>query len=114
MRLIEFAPGKATPIDEFESRSAASVPLAHGNGEAHVHCLYIGPGGRIGAHRAGFAQLFLIVVGSGWVAGADGHRVARSTGEGALFEAGELHSKGSDTGITAIMIQAAELAPPAR
>lgn len=113
MRVIEFSPGHSQPISLFESVSASSVPLGDGSGRAHVYCLYFGAGGRIGEHRAGFGQLFLVVEGAGWAAGGDGRRVPLRAGQGAYFEAGELHSKGSETGMTVIMVQTDALEPSA-
>ncbi|HEX3556951.1 MAG TPA: hypothetical protein VIA62_27315 [Thermoanaerobaculia bacterium] len=46
---------------------------------------------------------------SGWAMGADGHRVELRAGQGVRFERGENRSKGSETGMTAIMIQVSEL-----
>jgi quercetin dioxygenase-like cupin family protein len=109
MRVIEFTPERAQPIRQFESVAAASVPLGDGAGEVHAYCIYFDPGGEIGAHPAGFGQLFLVVAGSAWAAGADGRRVPLRAGQGAYFARGEMHSKGSDAGATVIMIQAGEL-----
>ncbi len=111
MKIIEFSPDRATPIELFNSVSAASVSLGNGTGEAHVYCLYFGPNSEIGPHHAGFGQLFLVVAGAGWAAGADGQRKHLTAGQGAFFERGELHSKGSETGMTIIMVQVAELEP---
>jgi len=109
MQVFEFLRHQAQPIQLFDSTSAASLHLGDGMGEAHMYCIYLGPGGEIGAHRAGFGQLFLIVEGSGWVAGEDGRRVPLSAGQGAYFAPGEMHSKGSDRGATVIMVQVSEL-----
>ncbi len=111
MKVIDFSREYAQPIELFESVSASSIRLADGVGEAHVYCVYLGPGGQIGEHLAGFGQLFLVVQGAGWAAGGDGRRVELSAGQGAYFERGELHSKGSESGMTAIMVQVAELEP---
>lgn len=113
MKLIEFSQHFAQPIELFESLSASSVHLADGAGEAHVYCVYFGPGGKIGEHQARFGQLFLVVNGEGWAAGEDGHRVELSAGRGVYFERGELHSKGSETGMTVIMVQVSDLEPHA-
>src|ERR1700752_4245036 len=110
MRTVEFNRALAQPITLFDSTGASSVPLGDGSGEAHVYCVHIDAGGRIGPHPAGFGQLFLVVAGSGWVAGADGVRVALRVGQGAFFERGDYHSKGSETGMAAIMVQVGELA----
>ena len=109
MRVIEFSRNRAQPIELFASSSASSVRLADGRGEAHVYCVYFEPGGCIGEHPTGFGQLFLVMDGSGWVAGADGSRVTLTAGQGAIFENGERHSKGSEGGMTALMVQVSTL-----
>ena len=76
--------------------------------------MYFGPDGRIGEHQAGFGQLLLVIDGEGWAAGGNGERVKLSCGQGAYFESGELHSKGSESGMTAIIVQAAKLEPDTR
>ncbi len=111
MRMIEFAADVAVPIQTFKAVAAASVALGHGTGDVHVYCLHFAAGGQIGDHPAGFGQLFLVVAGQGWAAGADGVRVNLAAGQGVSFAPGEVHSKGSDAGMTAIMVQADQLAP---
>jgi quercetin dioxygenase-like cupin family protein len=110
MHVIDFGPERAAPVREYASRGASAQPLGHGGGEAHVYAVHIAAGGEIGLHPAGFGQLFLIVSGAGWVAGADGARRSLGAGQGAIIARGELHAKGSETGLTAVMIQLAELA----
>ena len=65
----------------------------------------------IGPHPTGFAQLFLVTSGSGWVAGADGRRRLLGAGEAAYFEKGEMHAKGSAVGMQVIMLQVDRLQP---
>jgi quercetin dioxygenase-like cupin family protein len=110
MRTVRFTRDQAQAITRFDSRGAFSVALANGAGEAHVYCVHLEPGGCIGEHVAGYCQLFLVVQGSGGAAGADGVRVALSAGDGVLIERGERHSKGSEPGMTALMLQVTELA----
>ncbi len=111
MQIIDFPRDHASPIDLFDALAASNVHLASGRGETHVYCLYFDAGGSIGEHPAGFAQLFLVIEGHGWVAGSDGLRAPVKAGQGAYFAPGELHSKGSDSGMTVIMVQADELEP---
>jgi quercetin dioxygenase-like cupin family protein len=110
MHLLDFSPGRGTPISVYESHGATALPLGEGRGEGHVYCIRIDPGGVIGPHEAGFGQLFLAVAGSGWVSAADGVRRPIGVGRGAFIARGEVHAKGSDTGLTAIMIQLTDLA----
>jgi quercetin dioxygenase-like cupin family protein len=117
MRVIDFSPEHARPIALYESNGASSVNLANGTGEAHVYCVHFEPRGKIGRHPTGFGQLFLVIRGEGWAEGAGGERVSLQAGQGVVFERGELHAKGSDTGMSALMVQihtftsAAELEP---
>ena len=111
MKLLDFSLSCAAPIHEYESVRASAIPLAHGAGEAHVYSVRIEAGGSIGLHQAGFGQLFLVLEGGGWVEGADGHRLSVVAGRGVFIPRGEHHAKGSDTGMTALMIQVANLAP---
>jgi quercetin dioxygenase-like cupin family protein len=111
MKIINFSQDYAEPIELFESVRASSLHLCEGEGEAHVYCVRFGAGGKIGEHRAGFGQVFLVVEGSGWVSGRDGERIELSAGQGAYFARGEMHAKGSDAGMAAIMIQVRELQP---
>ena len=111
MQVVDFGPEQAEGIGEFGSRGARAVALGDGVGRAHVYAVHVEPGGQIGAHPAGFGQLFLVVTGSGWVAGADGRRVPLAAGQGAYIGRGEIHAKGSDSGMVAIMVQVDELRP---
>jgi quercetin dioxygenase-like cupin family protein len=93
-------------IDRFDSVAARVRRLAP---EAHVVVIEIGPGGRVGRHPAASAQLFVVVRGSGWVAGAERVRKPIAAGEAVLWEAGEEHESGSDDGLTAVVVEASEL-----
>lgn len=109
MRILHFGPETAQPIELFESLRASSRELGAGSGEVHVHGVHFEPGGKIGRHPTGFAQLFLIVQGRGWAAGGDGERVSLEAGQGVFFERGEEHEKGSEEGAVAILVQVDEL-----
>jgi quercetin dioxygenase-like cupin family protein len=103
--VLETGRASADRIERFESQGAWSVKLGEGDGECHVYAIHFDAPGEIGPHEAGFDQLFVVVDGSGWGAGADGVRVPLNRGQAALFRRGEVHSKGSEQGMTAIMIQ---------
>lgn len=113
IRLFSFDAEQALPLERFASTGASSVELAHGRGEAHAYAIHFEPGGSIGPHPAGFDQLFLVVQGSGWVAGDDDVRLAVGTVCGAFIPNGEVRSKGSEAGMLAVMIQASEFGPVA-
>ena len=113
MEILRFNPGDAERIGQrpYEVKRASSIKLAEGEGEAHACVIYLTPGGETGAHEAGFGQIFFALKGSGWVAGGDGERVALREGEAAFIHRGETHSKGSESGMTALMVQVRNLTP---
>ena len=76
---------------------------------AHVVVIEVEPGGVVGRHPAGVAQLYAVVRGSGWACGADDVRVQLEAGDAVLFEPGEDHESGSDAGMTAFVIEAESL-----
>jgi hypothetical protein len=109
MYVIDLRTTAGAPIAEFGSIGASAAHLASGGGDAHVYVVRIDAGGFIGPHEAGFDQLFVPVSGEGWAAGADGVRHSIGVGQAALITRGECHDKGSDTGLTALMMQVEHL-----
>jgi quercetin dioxygenase-like cupin family protein len=79
--------------------------IAESTDTTRATCLTVAPGGVIGAHPASGHQLLLIVAGSGWVAGADGARTPIAAGQAAYWAPGEVHTTGTDTGLTAIALE---------
>ena len=79
--------------------------IAQFAGHARATCLALGPGGVVGTHPAGSHQVLLVVAGSGWVAGGAGEHMPISAGQGVYWEPGELHTTGSDAGLTAIALE---------
>ncbi|MBC8145323.1 MAG: AraC family ligand binding domain-containing protein [bacterium] len=110
MKVIDVSPSDTEHIDAYASSGAHSMKLADGFGESHVYYLHFESNSIIGEHEAGFGQLFVVIEGSGWVAGADGARIPIQTGQTAVIERGEMHSKGSDPGMTVVMIQMRNMA----
>ncbi|NRA76483.1 MAG: hypothetical protein HRU16_11125 [Planctomycetes bacterium] len=109
MRIIDLDELAATPIVEYQSTAAASVSIAQGRGDGHIHWLRFEPGGVIGSHPAGPAQLFIPIEGSGWAAGSDAVRRSIARGQAAFIASGEIHSKGSEVGMNALIIQLSTL-----
>jgi len=111
VRFLDFGAGRAFAISGFGSRSAAASPLTLPDGDAHVVCLRIGAGGVLGRHPASVDQIFVVIDGEGWVRGPDGERLSVTTGKAVYWEAGEEHESGSDTGMTAIVVESERLIP---
>jgi quercetin dioxygenase-like cupin family protein len=83
--------------------------IAFGDGGVTVTCLAVRPGGTIGTHPATGDQLFLVIAGSGWVAGADGMRHPVQAGQGVRWAAGEVHTSGTNTSLTALAVEGSNL-----
>jgi quercetin dioxygenase-like cupin family protein len=98
-------------VTEYSSVKVRSVALASGKGETHVWLLTFEPHGMIGAHTAGFDQLFFVLEGSAWVV-ANGERTELAAHEAATIDLGQVHSKGSETGARVLMVQLSSLEEP--
>jgi quercetin dioxygenase-like cupin family protein len=109
VQLVSERASRLENVSTFESHGTSAVRLAHGHGEAHAYLLQFEAGGAIGRHEAGHGQLLVVLTGRGWVSGDDGVRAGVGTGDVILFERGEQHAKGSDTGMTAVMVQVRDL-----
>jgi quercetin dioxygenase-like cupin family protein len=108
--LIRFDKSVATAVESYGARSTTSVHLGSGSGESHAYVLHFEAGGEIGEHETGFGQLFVVVDGAGWVVSAsDRHEVG--IGDAVFLPRGVMHAKGSESGMTAVMIQMENLAP---
>jgi len=92
----------------FDSINSSSACFAEGSGDFRIHVLEIKPGGHIGLHPAGFAQILIVTAGSGYACGQDGVRYTLRCGEAAFIERGEMHAKGSESGMKALMIQVSD------
>jgi quercetin dioxygenase-like cupin family protein len=109
MKVLDLRSQALSPIVAFESSGASSVELAAGQGEAHVHTVRIQAGGIIGAHEAGFGQLFVVLSGLGWAAGPGGERCRLEPGQAAFIRRGETHSKGAESDMVAVIVQVGQL-----
>jgi mannose-6-phosphate isomerase-like protein (cupin superfamily) len=111
LKVIDFSADRAAEISGFGSKAACGVPVSLPDGDAHVACIRLGPGGTLGRHPASVDQLFLVVEGEGWASGADGERVPVAAGTALYWVAGEEHESASENGLTAIVVQAERLNP---
>jgi hypothetical protein len=94
---------------DFENAGAHASSVAFGSGEAHVRVLRLDAGGWLEPHEAGFGQLFVPIDGSGWVSEGS-EKAAIRVGQAAYLRRGAIQAKGSQTGMTALVIQAEDLA----
>ena len=117
MKIFRFDPGVGRSLERYDSTGFTISGIARLFDKAAVHCAYLSPGGVIGRHRAILDQLFLVVNGKGWVRGDSLEQIPIHAGQAAFWENGELHESGTETGMTAVIIEGgkfdpAELMPP--
>ncbi|MED4280432.1 cupin domain-containing protein [Priestia megaterium] len=102
---------KSKCVEKYQSHLATYVKMAQIKEAATIGYMYIEGEGTLGYHEAPIPQLFIVVEGEGWVTGENQKRIPIRRGEAALWEKGEWHTSGSETGMTAIVIQSEELHP---
>ena len=105
MKLYRFDREVGGSIQAYHSSGFVIARLAHLFDEAVVNCAYLEANGVIGYHQATIPQLFLVVQGEGWVRSETNGRVSIKTGEAAYWEQDEWHESGTETGMTAIIIE---------
>ena len=108
MEIFQFDRGERV-IESYGSRGLRATRVAAGTGQVRLTCLTVAPGGIIGTHPATGAQLFLVIVGHGWAAGPDGERVPISAGWGVRWDAGEIHTSGTEAGLIALAVEGSPL-----
>ena len=111
MRLYRFDPEVAHPINQFDSHGASIGRCVRYTGDVQAGCFFIQAGGVVGYHQATVRQLFMVVTGEGWVRGEEPERTPIRPGQAAFWEAGEYHESGSDSGMTAVVIEGNGLDP---
>ena len=57
----------------------------------------------------GDGEVRLVISGEGWTAGPDGARVPVAAGQGVRWDAGEVHTTGTGTGLVAIAVEGAPM-----
>ena len=104
MEIFRFDRGERL-VQLYGSQGFRATRIAAGEGRVGLTCLTVEPGGVIGTHPATGTQLFLVIAGEGWAAGPDGERVPIAAGWGVRWGAGEVHTSGSQTGLTALAVE---------
>jgi quercetin dioxygenase-like cupin family protein len=110
MEIYSCAGSVGHAVDRFGSAFVLS-PLASSAGPAHVACVHLAAGGTVGEHDALADQLFCVVDGEGWVSGADAARRSIHPMEAAYWRSGERHAAGTDSGMVAVIMEAAAVEP---
>lgn len=111
MKIFRFDRKSGRVIDHYNSSGFTLARVAHLLEESMIQFAYLDPNGSIGYHQATVPQLFLIVEGEGWVRGQAPERTRIQAGQAAYWDEGEWHEAGTETGMTAIIIEAVRFDP---
>ena len=117
MKIFRFDPEAGKNIDRYESSGLKITRVVHLFDESVINCAYLKAGGAIGYHQATMPQLFLVVQGQGWIRGETFERTPIEAGQAVYWQKDEWHESGTETGMTAIIIEGtnfdpAKLMPP--
>ena len=109
MKIFRFDSGVGRSIDQYNSTGFILSKVVHLFDKAVLNCAYLNANGVIGYHQAAIPQLFLVVQGVGWVRGEFTEKTAIKTGQASFWEKNEWHESGTETGMTAIIIEGVNL-----
>jgi mannose-6-phosphate isomerase-like protein (cupin superfamily) len=110
MEILEVDVDDGRLIDRFDSRGARHIGVARLDGRGALSIIRLGADGVLGRHPAVVDQLFYVISGEGWVAGSDGARLPIRAGQAAYWTTGEEHESGSQSGMTALVVEAQQCA----
>jgi quercetin dioxygenase-like cupin family protein len=105
MRIVQPDTGRRRRVDEFGSVGACLQGTVLFEGPGALTFITLAAGGLLGRHPAVLTQIYWVVEGSGWVSGRDGAPVAIAAGQAAVWDAGEEHESGTDTGMTVAILE---------
>lgn len=111
MKIYTCSKEQGKKVEKYQSHLATYVKMIQTNEAATIGYMYIEGEGTVGYHEAPIPQLFIVVEGEGWVTGENQKRIPIKRGEAVLWEKGEWHTSGSETGMAVIVIQSEELNP---
>lgn len=110
MELYRFDKEAGKSITHFNSKFIMSM-VTRTEKPTQIGCMHLETDGIVGFHQAVVPQLLLIVEGEGWVRNDHEERVYVKVGDAVFWEKGEGHETGTNTGMTAMVIESEELKP---
>lgn len=106
MQIVEVAREPGRLIEQFGSLGARHLGGARFTDSGGLAFLSLAEGSHLGRHPTVLAQLFCVVSGDGWVAGAEAVRHPIRAGQAALWAPGEEHESGSTSGMAVVVLEA--------
>ena len=108
VKIISFEKEYGAFIDTKTTKFTSNRILMDAN-EIRMGYMYLGNDDKIPFHEALADQLFMIVSGEGWVCDEDENRISLSSGKAAFWKKGEFHAAGTDSQMSALVIEGKNL-----
>jgi len=105
MKIFAFDERVSRVITSYGSEGVQFSRIARLVHPVNISYMQISPRGSIGYHQASTPQLFLVIEGQGWVRGESKDRIPIKRGTAAYWEAGEWHETGTDSGMSAVVLE---------
>ncbi|ART77032.1 cupin [Sutcliffiella horikoshii] len=105
MKFFRFDKEIGFPIKQYDSQGAHFIKVCRNKQENSIGFIQLDAGGVVGYHQATVQQLFIVVQGDGWVTGTDREKTPIKSGEGVMWEEGEWHESGSESGMLALVVE---------
>lgn len=106
MQVYNFTKEAGKSIEAFGSQQLYMSRILSEANSPHIGCMHLGANGLVGWHQAPVPQLFLVVSGEGWVRAGEEAEISVSAGSAVYWEKGEWHETRTETGLSAIVIEA--------
>ncbi|WP_404346712.1 cupin domain-containing protein [Sutcliffiella horikoshii] len=105
MKFFRFDKEVGFLIKQYDSQAAHFIKVCRNQQENSIGFIQLDAGGVVGYHQATVEQLFIVVQGEGWVTGTDRERISIKSGEGVMWDKGEWHESGSESGMLALVVE---------
>ncbi|MGV3488532.1 MAG: cupin domain-containing protein, partial [Tuberibacillus sp.] len=106
--IYRFNANNGRVIEAFGSHFTLNA-FGHLEETSYINMMTFESGDHVARHEAPIPQLFYVMEGSGWIAGADDIKRSIQAGEAAFWAKGEAHSAGTDHQMKAIVIESQSL-----
>lgn len=110
MQFYRFDKNAGKTITHFDS-NFIMTRIMRTDKATQIGCMHLDNNGIVGYHEAVVPQLLLVVSGEGWVRSESEDRINVTAGDAVFWDKGEGHETGTDSGLTAIVIESVTLNP---
>ncbi|MEK3995401.1 cupin [Psychrobacillus sp. FSL K6-2365] len=110
MEFYNFSKDSGKKVSGFDSNFIMSRVIQTDN-VTNIGCMHLDENGIVGYHQAVVPQLLVVITGEGYVRNDREEYFRVQSGDAVFWEKDEWHETKSDNGLTAIVIESAELNP---